>query len=96
MVDLESLERLVSANDYPHLVSQVDVDNIRSIVNAHPSLFEKSWDERGSKRRDSGAVFIREYIQDPLGVPIFEGEISDGKKNFEGKRFRVVCDAILE
>ena len=66
MVDLESLERLISANDYPHLVSQVDVDNIRSIVNAHPSLFEKSWDERGSKRRDSGAVFIREYIQDPL------------------------------
>ncbi len=66
MVDLESLQRLTDSKTYPHLVSGVDVDNIRKIVDANPSLFSKSWEENGSKRRDSGAVFIREYKQDPI------------------------------
>ena len=54
MVDLESLQRLTDSKTYPHLVSGVDVDNIRKIVDANPSLFSKSWEENGSKRRDSG------------------------------------------
>lgn len=65
MVDFGSLEKLVKSNDYPHLVSQTDVENVRKIVDANPSLFSKAWNERGSKRRDSGCIFVRQYTQSP-------------------------------
>lgn len=65
MVDFGSLEKLVKSNTYPHLVSQTDVENVRKIVNANPNLFSKAWNDRGSKRRDSGCIFIRQYVQSP-------------------------------
>jgi len=54
-VDFDSISK--DANRHPKLMSDTDVSNIRSIVDANPALFQLGWDQPNTKRRDSGVYF---------------------------------------
>ena len=59
MVELERLERVQQSGKYPNLITSTDVDNVKKITEANPSLFAYSWSDKRSTRRDSGALFSK-------------------------------------
>lgn len=59
MVELERLERVQQSGKYPNLITSTDVDNVRKITEANPSLFAYGWSDNRSTRRDSGANFSK-------------------------------------
>ncbi len=64
-VDFDSISKAV--NNQPKLLNDTDVTNIRKIVDANPSLFESSWDQPKTKRRDAG-VYLKKTIKDGVEV----------------------------
>ena len=59
MVELERLERVQQSGKYPNLLKASDVENVKAIVEANPSLFAYGWSDKRSTRRDSGASFAK-------------------------------------
>ena len=64
-VDFDSISKAV--NNQPKLLNDTDVSNIRKIVDANPSLFEMSWDQPNTKRRDAG-VYLKKTIKDGVDI----------------------------
>ena len=59
MVELERLEKVQQSGKYPNLLTTTDVENVKAIVEANPSLFAYGWSDKRSTRRDSGATFSK-------------------------------------
>jgi hypothetical protein len=59
MVELERLERVQQSGKYPNLITSTDVDNVKKITEANPSLFAYSWSDKRSTRKDSGVNFSK-------------------------------------
>ncbi len=78
MVELERLERVQQSGKYPNLITSTDVDNVRKITEANPSLFAYSWADKRSSRRDSGANFSKKSDGTTLYGFWFESQSGTG------------------